>query len=97
LSVTTVDLSPRAVDDLKRTLDHLLTHGVANAGERVADIVAALDVLARNPMIGRPVEHRLRELVIGRGTRGYVALYGYDATKDCVQVAAIRGQREAGY
>jgi toxin ParE1/3/4 len=95
--VATIELTRRALDDLERILDHLLTHEVANAGERVADIVAAIDVLARNPKIGRPAEQAMRELIIGRGTRGYVALYGYDASADHVKVAAIRGQREVGY
>jgi toxin ParE1/3/4 len=95
--VATIELSQRAVDDLDRILDHLLTHDVSNAGERVADIVAAIDVLVRNPKIGRPAEHGMRELVIGRGTRGYVALYRYEAAADRIKVAAIRGQREAGY
>jgi toxin ParE1/3/4 len=63
----------------------------------VADIVAAPDVLTRNPMIGRPVELAVRELVIGRGARGYVALYEYRAEIDEVRIAAVRGQREAGY
>jgi plasmid stabilization system protein ParE len=95
--VATIELSQRAIDDLERILDHLLAHDVANAGERVADIVAALDVLRRNPKIGRPAEHEMRELIIGRGTRGYVALYAYDAAADHVKVVAVRGQREAGY
>lgn len=90
-------LSARAVDDLDRILAHLIEHGVDDAGERVADIVAALDVLGRNPMIGRPAEHGLRELVIGRGTRGYVALYAYVVESETVRVAAVPGQREAGY
>jgi len=38
-----------------------------------------------------------RELVIGKGTRGYVALYRYVPTLDTVFVLAIRGQRDAGY
>jgi toxin ParE1/3/4 len=95
--VSRVDFSPRAQADLDRILDHLVEHGVEEAAERVVDIVAALDVLTRNPMIGRPADQRLRELVIGRGSRGYVALYEYLAELDVVRVAAIRGQREAGY
>jgi toxin ParE1/3/4 len=95
--VTTVTLSAHALDDLDRILAHLVEHEVSNAGERVADVVAALDVLVRNPMIGRPAEHGLRELVIGRGVRGYVALYEYRAATDEVRVAAVRGQREGGY
>jgi toxin ParE1/3/4 len=92
-----IALAPQALRDLDRILDFLVDHGAADAGERVADIVAALDVLMRNPMIGRPVEPPMRELVIGRGTRGYVALYRYDAVGDAVQVAGFRAQREAGY
>lgn len=49
----------------------------------------------RNPLIGRPVSDDLRELVIGRGTRGYIALYRYVAALDMVFVLAIRGQTEA--
>ena len=48
-------------------------------------------------MIGRPARRELRELVIGRRSRGYVALYRYVAEMDTVFVLAIRGQREAGY
>ena len=38
-----------------------------------------------------------RELVIGRATRGYVALYRYVAVIDTVFVLAVRAQREDGY
>lgn len=39
----------------------------------------------------------LRELVIGKRARGYVALYRYVAEIDVVFVLAIRSQREAGW
>ena len=64
---------------------------------RVADIIGAIDVLERNPLIGRVVRMDLRELVIGQRARGYVALYRYVAELDTVFVLAIRGQKEAGY
>lgn len=51
----------------------------------------------RNPLIGRPVRADLRELVIGRRARGYVALYRYVAELDTAFALAIRGQEEAGY
>jgi len=35
--------------------------------------------------------------VIGRRSRGYVALYRYFAEIDTVFVLAVRSQREAGY
>ncbi len=38
-----------------------------------------------------------RELVIGRATRGYVALYRYVAAIDTVFLLAVQAQREAGY
>src|SRR5271168_3589619 len=39
----------------------------------------------------------LRELVIGFGDSGYVALYRHDSTADVVYVLAFRHQKEAGY
>jgi plasmid stabilization system protein ParE len=60
-------------------------------------IIRAIDVLNLNPLIGQPVRADLRELVIGRHARGYVALYRYVAELVMVFVLAIRGQNEAGY
>jgi len=57
----------------------------------------AIDVLERNPLIGRAVRADLKELVIGRRARGYVALYRYVAELDTVFVLAIRGRKDAGY
>lgn len=39
----------------------------------------------------------MNELVIGRDSHGYVALYCYVAAIDTVFVLAIRSQREAGH
>ena len=92
-----VELAPEVGDDFDRILDHLFLHQVAQAPARIEDIIKAIDVLERNPLIGRPLREDLRELVIGRRTRGYVALYRYVAELDTVFVLAIRGQKEAGY
>ena len=92
-----VELAPEVADDLDRILEHVLQHQVADARSRIEDIIRAIDVLERNPLIGRPVRADLRELVIGRRARGYVALYRYVAELDTVFVLAIRGQKEAGY
>jgi len=92
-----VELAPDVGDDFDRILDHLASHQVAQAAPRIEDIIKAIDVLERNPLIGRPLREDLRELVIGRRTRGYVALYRYVAEIDTVFVLAIRGQKEAGY
>lgn len=92
-----VELAPEVGDDLDRILEHLFQHQVADASSRIEDIISAIDALERNPLIGRPARADLRELVIGRRARGYVALYRYVAELDTVFVLAIRGQKEAGY
>lgn len=92
-----VELAPEVGDDFDRILDHLFQHEAADPASRIEDIMRAIDVLERNPLIGRQVRAELRELVIGRRARGYVALYRYVAELDTVFVLAIRGQKEAGY
>ena len=61
------------------------------------EIVEAVQVLATSPLIGRPVRGGKQELVIGRGSRGYVALYRYAAPIYTVFLLAARSQRESGY
>lgn len=95
--MTRVEFAAGAQLDLERLLEHLLMHGVADAGARIADLVAAIDILQRHPRIGRPAGADLRELVIGKDSRGYVALYAYRPLQDVVRVVALRAQREAGY
>ena len=92
-----IEFAPEVGDDLDRILEHLFRNKVADASSRMEDIIRAIDVLERNPLIGRPARADLRELVIGRRARGYVALYRYVAELDTVFVLAIRGQKEAGY
>ncbi len=92
-----IELAPEIAADLERILDHLATFNVPQANQRIEEIITALDVLLQNPQIGRPVADGLRELVIGRDTRGYLALYRYESLMDTVFVLAIRSQREAGY
>ena len=92
-----IELAPEVGDDFDRILNHLVEHEAVDAKSRIEDIVRAIDVLERNPLIGRRVRADLRELVIGRRTRGYVALYRYVTELDTVFVLAIRGQKEAGY
>jgi plasmid stabilization system protein ParE len=94
--MTRIELAPAISDDFERILDHLVPHDVADAAARIDEIVQALDVLASNPRIGRRTENDLRELVIGRGTRGYVVLYRYVEVINAVFVLAIKAQREAG-
>lgn len=92
-----IELAPEVADDFDRILAHLERHEVSDARSRIREIVDALDVLATNPLIGRPTLGDLRELIIGRRARGYVALYRFVPAVDVVFVLALRSQREAGY
>ena len=92
-----VELLPGVFDDFDRILDPLARQEVEAAPRRIAEIVTALDVLVTNPQIGRPARGGKRELVIGRGTRGYLALYRYVAELDAVIVLAVRSQKEGRY
>ena len=87
----------QALSDLERLTDLLLESDAAAAAEIVDLIAEAVAVLRRHPLIGRPAEGELRELVISRGRSGYLALYSYEAADNAVIILAIRHQREAGY
>lgn len=91
-----IELAAEVADDLDRIIDHLLQHDVLDARSRIREIIPAIDVLEKNPRIGRPTTNGSTDLIIGRDSRGYVALYRYVAGIDSVLVLAIRGQREAG-
>lgn len=95
--MTRVRLGPGVIEDLERIAAYLRDHEIEHAEERADEIVSALDVLAGNPLIGRPVQRDNRELLMGRGSHGYVALYRYVDVTDTVIVMGIRAQREAGY
>jgi plasmid stabilization system protein ParE len=95
--VARVELAPEVGDDFDRIFDHLAEHDLEHTLARVGEIIEALNVLETNPEIGRPASGDKRELVIGRGSRGYVALYRYVSELDTAFVLAIRSQREAGY
>jgi plasmid stabilization system protein ParE len=92
--VISVFYAPRALADIERLADFLLTQDEVAAKETSEILIEAIAHLARHPLVGRIVEHGLRELVISRGRTGYVALYRFDADRNHVIVLAIKHQRE---
>ena len=92
-----IELAAAIGDDFERILEHLFRYDVRNPALRFEELVESIDILKRSPMIGRSLPSGLRELIVGRGSRGYVALYRYVAESDVVFVLAIRSQLEAGY
>ena len=89
--------SEQALADLERLTDFLIEVDASSALETVELIEEAVSLLKRHPLVGRPVEYELRELVISRGRSGYVALYRLEEARDVILILAIRHQREAGY
>ena len=92
-----IELAPEVEEDFVRILDHVAQYEVEDRAARVGEIIRAISVLEHNPLIGRPAQGDMSELVIGRHTHGYIALYRYVDVIDTVFVLAIRSQREAGY
>ena len=91
-----IELASEVADDFERILDHLAQYQVENPALRIREIIEAINVLEHNPLIGRPANNDKRELVIGRHSHGYVALYRYITEIDTVFVLGVRSQKEAG-
>ena len=92
-----IELAPEVLADFDRSLEHLAQFDAADAPDRIAQIVEAIDVLAHSPLIGRPIKGGKRELVIGRAARGHVTLYRFIAEIDTVFLLAVRHQLEDDY
>jgi addiction module RelE/StbE family toxin len=92
-----IGYAPRAWSDLQRLVDFLAENEPSAAARTAELIISAVAALQDHPLLGRPVESGLRELVISRGRSGYLALYRYEESRDRVLVLTIRHQREAGY
>jgi len=92
--VPRLQFATRAFEDLDRVTDFLLDRAPELAAETVPLILGGLRTLKDHPLIGRPVEADLRELLISRGRTGYIALYRYNPADDVVLVLRVRHQRE---
>lgn len=92
-----VEFAPAVSEDFARIAQHLLDHEAGLAQERIQEIELGLRVLKHHPEIGRRLDTRHRELVLGHGSRGYVAKYRYLPERQLVLITALRAQRESGY
>ena len=95
--MTRIEFAPQIFDDFDRFFDHMAGFEVEDPATRLDEIVQAINILGHSPLIGRPVKDGTRELIIGRGARGYVALYRFVPDIDVAFILAIRSQREGGY
>ncbi|MGH7604628.1 MAG: type II toxin-antitoxin system RelE/ParE family toxin [Gemmatimonadaceae bacterium] len=92
-----VTYTGNALDNLERAFEFLARDDPGAGAGAVAAIREAVGTLARHPLIGRPMDAGLRELVISYGRTGYVALYRFLPARDEVRVLALRHQRELDY
>jgi plasmid stabilization system protein ParE len=92
-----LELAPELFDDSDRFLAHMAQFEIDDLPARIGAILEALQILAGNPLIGWRVSGGKRELVIGQGAHGGVALYRHVPPIDTVFVLAVRNQREQGF
>ncbi len=89
--------SRQAFSDLVRLADFLARDAPEAAAAAIDVIRDGIEILERHPLVGRPCEEGLREILISYGKSGYVALYSHEQRQDVVLVLALRHQREIGY
>ena len=92
-----IELVPEVLEDFERFLRHLEQFEVSDPRGRIDEIVQGIEILPANPLIGRRFGRGMRELVVGQGARGYVALYRFEPDLDIVFVLALRSQKELGF
>ena len=85
-----------ALLDMERIVEHVANEAPELRGIVVRRVSEAVSLLGDHPLMGRSVEHGLRQLVISRGRTGFVALYRFLEQDDVVLILALRHQREAG-
>jgi plasmid stabilization system protein ParE len=95
--VAQVVYAAQALKDIERLSDFAAAVDASFAARTGELILQAVAILEQHPLIGRPAEEDMRELMISRGRSGYVALYYHDTVTDTVIVSALRHQREMGY
>jgi plasmid stabilization system protein ParE len=90
--------TPPATRDVHRLYKFLAPKNPAAASRAVKAIRQGVQVLAKQPGIGRPAEEmptEYREWMIDFGDSGYIVLYRFDGST--AYLLAVRHQREAGY
>ncbi len=92
-----VQITVRALADLKRLFDFLAEYNPKQARERMLSVRRAFELLADHPLLGRQAEDGRRELILSRGRFGYVAKYRWVPAEDVILILAVRHQLEAGY
>jgi plasmid stabilization system protein ParE len=92
-----VQVTSRALLDLDRLFEFVATENLVRARLQMLSVRRAFELLADHPHLGRTVEDGRRELILSRGTNGYIALCRWLPVENVVMILAVKHQREAGY
>ena len=94
-----VIITEGAVTGMENCRRFLIEKNPLAARRAAQSIQRQLSLLETSPNIGRPLDSlpELRELVVGFGDSGYIALYRFDDETDAVYILAFRHQKEVGY
>ena len=92
-----LEYSADMLADIERLVHFLIDVDLVAALNTFDIINDGLQLLKRHPEIGRLVEGEKRELVISRGSTGYIAIYAFDKLQNIVVVLAVKHQREDGF
>ena len=92
-----VRLSGRAFADLERIFVYVAEVDPVRARRTVQRIRDAVVILEDHRLMGRPAEEGRRELVMGRRSEAYIALYRWLPANDTALILAVRHSKEAGY
>lgn len=93
--VIVTERAGQGLEHCRQTLAIKNPQAVKRAGQTIERQFVLLET---TPDIGRPLPElpAMRELIIGFGDSGYVALYHYEPADNVVYVLAFRHQKEAG-
>jgi len=92
--------TPQALQDIQRLYNFLAIKNI-NAAKRAINIIReSINILAKQPEVGRPVADmavEFREWLVNFGDSGYVVLYHYDCNKQHAVVLSVKHQKEIAY
>lgn len=92
--------TPQALDDIKRLYQFLAIKNRDAAKRAVSIIRESMNVLVKQPEVGRTVADmtiEFREWPITFGDSGYVVLYHYNINKQQAVILAVKHQKEIAY
>lgn len=92
--------TPQALQDTQRLYQFLAAKNRDAAKRAVTIIRESVNILAKQPEVGRPVAEmavEFREWPINLGDSGYVVLYHYNSNEQQAVILSVKHQKEVAY